>query len=36
VKLTLEGGEDGSWIDSYIIEEPDIEDDTQAHISIFF
>jgi hypothetical protein len=36
MKLTLEGGEDGSWIDSYIIEEPDIEDDTQAHISIFF
>ncbi|SHF60465.1 hypothetical protein SAMN05444483_101748 [Salegentibacter echinorum] len=36
MKLTLSGGEDGSWIDSYIIEEPNIEDETQAHISIFF
>jgi len=36
LKLTVEGGEDGDWIDSYIIEEPNIEDDTQSHISIFF
>jgi len=36
VKLTIEGGEDGEWIDSYIIEEPEIEDETQAHISIYF
>ncbi|SKB35043.1 hypothetical protein SAMN05660776_0622 [Salegentibacter holothuriorum] len=36
LKLTIEGGEDDQWIDSYIIEEPNIEDETQAHISIFF
>jgi hypothetical protein len=36
LKLTIEGGEDGQWIDSYIIEEPNIEDETQAHINIFF
>jgi hypothetical protein len=36
LKLTIEGGEDGEWIESYIIEEPNIEDDTQAHINIFF
>ncbi len=36
LKFTVEGGEDGDWIDSYIIEEPNIEDDTQSHISIFF
>lgn len=36
LKLTIDGSEDGQWIDSYIIEEPNIEDDTQAHISIFY
>lgn len=36
LKLTIEGGEEGQWIDSYIIEEPNIEDETQAHISIFY
>ncbi|MBZ9731020.1 hypothetical protein LB467_15100 [Salegentibacter sp. JZCK2] len=36
LKLTVEGGEDGEWIDSYIIEEPNIENETQSHISIFF
>jgi hypothetical protein len=36
LKLTIEGGEEGEWIDSYIIEEPNIEDDTESHISIFF
>ena len=36
LKLTIEGGEDGQWIDSYIIEEPNIENETQAHISIFY
>ncbi|TDN81270.1 hypothetical protein DET49_12841 [Salegentibacter sp. 24] len=36
LKVTIEGGEDGQWIDSYIIEEPDIEDETQKHISVFF
>lgn len=35
VKLTVEGGEDGGWIDSYTIEEPNIEDDTESHINIF-
>ncbi len=36
LKLTIEGGEDGEWIDSYIIEEPNIEDDTESHINIYF
>lgn len=36
VKLTVEGGDDGEWIDSFIIEEPNIEDDTEAHINIYF
>ena len=36
VKLTVEGGDDGEWIDSYIIEEPNIEDDTESHINIYF
>lgn len=36
LKLTVEGGEEGEWIESYSIVEPDIEDDTEAHINIFF
>ena len=36
LKLTIDDGEDGEWIESYIIEEPEIEDETQAHISIYF
>ncbi|MUP45442.1 hypothetical protein E0K83_06745 [Gramella sp. BOM4] len=36
LKIELEAGEDGSWIEDVQIEEANIDDQNQAHVSIFF
>ncbi|MCH4823359.1 DUF6452 family protein [Gramella lutea] len=36
LKVNLEEGDDGSWIEEVQIEEVNIEDQNQAHVSIFF
>lgn len=36
LKANLEAGEDGTWIQEIQIEETNIEDQNQAHVSIFF
>lgn len=37
LKVNIEGGEDGAnWIQDVQIEEPNVEDQNQAHVSIFF
>lgn len=36
LKTTLEAGENGGWIENVIIEQTEVEDETQRHISIFY
>lgn len=36
LKTTLEEGENGGWIENIVIEQTEVEDETQRHISIFY
>lgn len=36
LKTTLREGEDGGWIQNIVIEQTEVEDETQRHISIFY
>lgn len=36
LRLSLDPGEDGNWMGTYIVEQIEVQDETQRHISIFY